>query len=556
MKISQVLAGIGFAVGAIASIQARSATLVQDIPPIAAETGYVKCYSTCQVGTLTTPAVGLGADYWRNSAILSFDTATIPTDAIITKVYVTIGLYSYSGDPWMNGNVLYVDVNKGAIGANAVELTDANAAVTASAVTTVPRSFTNPINSSIFSSAGISAINKQGRTQIRLRFAAAQSSPAYLLLGQGTSSARLHVEYQMPTATAVPRDYWPTTAWRYKTMAEVGINATRIGNLISSIQSGTYGKINSLLIVKNGYIVSENYFNGGSAMQVHELQSATKSIGSTMLGIAMDKGYLTVDDKIVDIFGPYYTSIGNPIANSSAWKSAMTVKNVLTQKHGSQWNEWCTGCNQDNVLMTYAADWNKYVLDKPMAAAPGTVFNYSTGHSGLMGGMIKRKTPYKPEDFSKTFLFDPIGIKAQQWLYTDSTSMISTGAGLGLTAQDMARFGFLILNRGKWNGQQIVSQAYLDAAYNVDSFNVLPINHAGHYGYQMWLIPATIGSRTYLMRTAAGMGGQYIYVVPELDLVVATTAANYDTASGQYSSYQYSSIDMMENQILPAVLGQ
>jgi CubicO group peptidase (beta-lactamase class C family) len=556
MKTRRILGGACYGISVFFSIQAFGATLVQDIPAITAETGYVKCYSTCQVGTMATPAIGLGTDYWRDSAILSFDTATIPSDAIITKAYVTLGLYSYYGDPWQGGSdVLYVDVNKGAIGANAVELTDANAAVTTSAAASVPRAFTGSINSSVFSSAGIGAINKQGRTQLRLRFSAAQSYPAYLLLNQGTAAAKLHIEYQMPVATAVPRDYWPNTAWRYKTMAEVGINATRINNLISSIQAGTYGKFDSLVIVKNGYIVSENYFNGSSATQAHELRSVTKSVASAMIGIATDKTYLTVDDKIVDIFGPYYTSIGNPIANPSAWKSAMTVKNVLTQKHGSQWTEFCSNCVTDLTQMSYSPDWNKYVLDKAMAVAPGTVFNYSTGHSGLLGGIIKRKTPYKPEDFAKTFLFDPIGIKSENWQpWIDSTGMITTGAGLSLTAQDMARFGFLMLNRGKWNGQQIVSQAYLDAAYNVDGFNVIDgFPRPAHYGYQMWLLPATVGSRTYLMRSCWGVGGQFIYVVPELDLVVVTTASNFDYP---YSSYADVSIDLMEQQILPAVLGQ
>jgi len=165
--------------------------------------------------------------------------------------------------------------------------------------------------------------------------------------------------------------------------------------------------------------------------------------------------------------------------------------------------------------------------------------------------MIKPKTPYKPEDFAKIFLFDPIGIKSQNWYLKDSAGMIATGSALAMTTQDMARFGFLILNRGKWNGQQIVSQAYLDAAYNADSFNHPLISHVGHYGYQMWLIPATVGNRTYLMRSSIGLGGQFIFIVPELDLVVATTASNF----GSYLSYQYGSVDMMKQQILPAALG-
>jgi CubicO group peptidase (beta-lactamase class C family) len=545
------LVGI-IAVSALDSMAAHATNLAQHIPGIAEDDGYVKCTTSgtgCSVGMYSTQAIGRGVDGLQNNAILSFDTSSIPDDATITRAYLTVSYSSGSGDPWESGtNPLYVDIKNGTFGSASTEIADWGAAPTAGAVATIPYFAGGSINSANFTAAGLTAINRIGKTQLRLRFTKLPSNyyGAYRFINEGANTT-LHVEFSVPSTVAdIPRDYWPTASWLRKTMPEVGINATRINNLVSRIQGNAYGDIHSLLITRKGYLVSENYFNGHTASEAHDMESVTKSVGSAMVGIAMDKGYLTVNDKIANIFSSY------SIQNMDARKSAITVRNVLTQKHGLYWRER-PDPNENNGPMVQSSNWLKYVLDMPMESAPGTVFNYSTGNSALMGGMIKMKTPYKPEDFARAFLFDPIGIRSQDWWCKDPTGMIHTGGCLKLSSRDMARFGFMVLNNGKWNGQQIVSKTYLDTAYNPDSFNVWPSINGG-YGYQMWLIPATVNGHTYWMRTSVGHGGQYIFVVPELDLVVVSTAWNLD--ANDCPSCITAAIRMIREDIMPAALGQ
>lgn len=528
------------------SVSAHAETHTQNIPGIAADDGYAKCSAYgCAVGTMAGLAVGTGWDGWQNRALLSFDTSVLPDDAVITRAYLTVAYASGMGDPWQYGsNPLYVDVKTGTFGAASTEISDWWAGATANAVATVPPVSYGAVNSSDFAPAGIGAINLAGKTQLRLRFASSPYGTAYRFFQDGVNTV-LHVEYEGSPEEPPARDYWPTTAWQYKTLAETGFNATRINNLNNAIQAGSFGSVYSLLISKNGYLVSERYFNGTNASWNRDLQSATKSIGSVLVGIAIDKGYLTLSDKIVDIFASYN------IQNMDSRKQQMTVRHVLTQKHGAEWCEWNCPSEQNDSLLSYYEEpnnWIKYVLDKPMEAMPGTVFNYSTGHSALMGGMLKQKTPYTPEGFAQTFLFGPIGMTSATWFETDSTGMIHTGSILATTAQDLLRFGFLILNDGHWDGQQIVSKSYLDEAYTVDTVD--PAGVGMHYGYQMWIVPVTVGGNTYNMRAASGTGGQWAFVVPELDLVVVTTGWE---VSGNFSVT--AAVDMMQQYIIPAALG-
>lgn len=308
--------------------------------------------------------------------------------------------------------------------------------------------------------------------------------------------------------------------WPPKTLSEVKLNPVKVEGLVREIRKGGFGKIHSLIVVKDGGLVCEEYFNGTTADTPQDLQSATKSIASIVVGIAIDKGCFRLTDRVLDLLPPGYPHPED--------RAATTVKDVLTMKHGMRWREWgATPQEKDNYIMANGRDWIGYLLKQPMADPPGRTFSYSTGASVYLSGILHGKSGMTTEQFSRKYLFDPLGIKSQSWWIKDAKGIEHTGGGLKMTAMDLARIGYLVLKDGKWSGRQIVSKRYLDAAFTPDTENALAVGDLkASYGYHCWLLSAKVGDKTYRVRTAMGVGGQYVFVIQELGLVVVTTAWN------------------------------
>jgi len=344
-----------------------------------------------------------------------------------------------------------------------------------------------------------------------------------------------------------PAYVWPTQSWSAKPPGEVGLSAAPLDELSAAIGAGNFGAIHSLLIVKGGYLVFEKYYNGASATQSHELQSATKSVASVLAGIAIDKGFFSEEDTVVRLLSGTYAKDGN------ALRRAMIVKDILTMRHGMQWKEWgYPKAQQDNIIMANSPDWIQYLLDRPMQTPPGTVFNYSTGASVFISGMIHHRTSVTTDSFARAHLFSPIGIHSADWWVKDSKGMEHTGGALKLTAPDMARFGFLILKDGVWDGRQIISRAFLDRSFAPATSNVLTValngeQQALHYGYHWWIIPVAFNNRTVQVIAAMGTGGQYIFIIKEFDLVVVTTGWNLSEPA------QSAPVGWLKKDILPAL---
>lgn len=307
----------------------------------------------------------------------------------------------------------------------------------------------------------------------------------------------------VPTLTAEPGGAWPTTEWNTSTPEEQGLDSRQLDELLKAIEQRGLN-LHSLLIIRHGYLVSENYFGNYQADTRHQLYSVTKSFIATLIGIALDQGYLKgTDQRVVDLLPQ------REFDNLDEQKTAMTLDDVLTMRTGLDWVEGDPAYRE----MYTSSDWIKVVMDKPMVAEPGRVFNYCSGCSHVLSAIVRQTTDTNPRDFADQFLFKPLGITNYRW-DVDADGTPVGGWGLQLTPRDMAKLGYLYLRHGEWDGQPIVSAEWVKNAtrLHASTDNLLD------YGYQWWIY-SPLG-----MSAALGRGGQTIAVFPQLDLIVVTTA--------------------------------
>jgi CubicO group peptidase (beta-lactamase class C family) len=310
--------------------------------------------------------------------------------------------------------------------------------------------------------------------------------------------------------TDVVRDYWPTDEWRNTTPEEQGLNSNSL-NRIDEIIAENEIRVDSVIVVKNGYIVYEKYYNYWSQYMLHTIQSCTKSFMSALIGIAIDMGYIdNVSQPVLDFF-PNYT-----IDNWDPRKENITLFHLLTMSSGLEFHEVdIPYSDPDNDLFTMydQPDMWQYVLDRPMIRDPGEAWEYNSGGIEVLGGIIEQATGYRVAEFAEEFLFNPIGIDLYTWWRPFASGQYGCGGGLGLKPRDMARFGYLYLNNGTWDGTQVVSSEWV----NVSTKMYYDTGSWYHYGYTWWGVPG------YNFYEATGHYEQKIYVLPEQDMVVVFT---------------------------------
>jgi CubicO group peptidase (beta-lactamase class C family) len=301
-------------------------------------------------------------------------------------------------------------------------------------------------------------------------------------------------------------DYYPTEGWRMSTPEEQGINSKMLADMMTSIQKMSY-HIDSVSIVRNGYMVVDAYFYPFKKDQKHIIHSCTKSIMSALIGIAIDKGYIKkIDQPIVEIFSD------REILNLNELKKSITLENLLTMASGLKCRDsylygW-VGIQE----MKASNDWAQYVLDLPMAEAPGEKFEYCNGVSYLLSVIIQQSTNMKTLEFANKNLFGPLGITDVRW--QTSPQGIDIGWGeMWLKAHDMAKIGWLYLNKGRWENKQIVPTAWVEQSTR----GHIDATLFDQYGYQWW-----IASAGFYM--AVGYAGQFIFVVPDKNMVAVFTS--------------------------------
>jgi CubicO group peptidase (beta-lactamase class C family) len=305
---------------------------------------------------------------------------------------------------------------------------------------------------------------------------------------------------------------WPTEGWQTATPKEQGMDPALLEQMMALVDGGRQGSglaYDAILIVRHGYIVFEEYRNGYGPERKHHLQSATKSVSSMLIGIALHEGFLEgVDQKLVDLFPDH------DIANLDPRKQRLTLEHLLTMSDGMDWHELDYAyTDQRNTLgqMWTSRDAVQHVLDQPMAREPGERWAYNSGTSILLGGILEQATGRDVLAFAREYLFEPLGIQDVKWDKAPGNHYHTDG-GLYLTPRDMARFGYLALHGGTWDGKEIVSPEWVarstETHYQASS--------GRGYGYQWW----TLDGGAF---AAHGHYEQIIYVVPAADLVVVLT---------------------------------
>jgi CubicO group peptidase (beta-lactamase class C family) len=330
-------------------------------------------------------------------------------------------------------------------------------------------------------------------------------APAIVASNTGKSS---HAAATIPDN----RPYWPTTEWKTTTPAEQGMDGSALEQITAYVRDSGL-PVDSVIVLRHGYIVYEKYFGSQwDENTLHNIFSCTKSIMGSLVGIALQQGKInSLDDRMVDYF-PNRT-----IRNLDARKKAVRLIDLMTMKGGFDWPERSypyTDPRNPWIQALRSNDTVQFVLDAPMAVKPGTVWAYNGGFSQLLSAIVTYKTGMSTMEFAKENLFGPLGITKFIWK-TDRQGIYDAGGGLSMTPRDMAKYGHLILNKGIWEGKQIIPADFIAESVKTQTL----FNANSGYGYESWW---TIPPYGYYY--AAGIRGQRIYVMEKQDMVVVTTA--------------------------------
>jgi CubicO group peptidase (beta-lactamase class C family) len=274
------------------------------------------------------------------------------------------------------------------------------------------------------------------------------------------------------------------------------------------------------------------------------MRSASKSVISLLVGIAIDRKLITSAEEPVVKFFPEYASVKSP-----GWDQ-VTLRHLLTMSSGMQWDEnrgWNDPKNDEPHLGS-ETDPIRYILSKPVAKPPDGLWTYNGGSTELLGNILERVSGKPLEAFAREALFQPLGITDVEWMNYPKNGKVAAAAGLRIRPRDAAKIGQLVLNRGDWAGKPIISPGWIEQSVRPRFQAIGYFSGLFFYGQQWWLGRSIALEKEVKWIAAMGQGGQRLFIVPDRDLVVMTTSGLYfQPRQGD------GALDMMANYILPAV---
>jgi CubicO group peptidase (beta-lactamase class C family) len=337
---------------------------------------------------------------------------------------------------------------------------------------------------------------------------------------------------------------WPTAGWPASTPAAEGLDAAALERLDRELAAGSQGYVDGMLVIRHGRVVYEktythdydvlfakapdrksglyNYYDSRfhpwyEKGPLHTLQSVSKSVTSALIGIAIGRGEIAgVDAKALPFFEGY-------TLDADPRRAKWTLRDLLTMTAGIRWDEDTvpyTDPANSCAGMEASPDWVQFVLSQPMAAEPGSTFVYSSGVTELLAAVLKKATGEHADAYAEKHLFAPLGIRSYHWKHTP-TGHPDTEGGLYLTARDLAKLGYLFAHDGQWEGRRVLPTGW--AAESTRARVPLAAGKPLQYGYQWWTLPAAGRPEHF---AAIGYGGQYLLVVPSLELIAVFTGWN------------------------------
>ncbi len=351
------------------------------------------------------------------------------------------------------------------------------------------------------------------------------------------------------------------TEWPTATPAQAGLDPALLCSIEATLDKSPEMNVHAVVVVLGGKLVYEIYRSGkdyrsGNDLGVvaytetinHDMRSVSKSVVSLLVGIALDRKLIANIDEPLFPFFPEATALRTP------QKDAIRLRHLLTMRSGFAWEEenlpYDDPRNSENRLFRSVNPY-RFVLGQELRHEPGASWNYSSGDTQLLAGILQRASGKFLADLAKEALFDPLGIKDFEWMKMPANGEAAGYSGLRLRPRDMAKIGQLVLDKGMWNGRRIVSQGWIEESTRTHVTGVDAKFNSIGYGYQWWTDHEKVGGRDISWISAQGFGGQRIYVVPAYDLVVAITAGLYADKSQDWVSF-----DIFDKFVLAGIKGE
>ncbi len=309
------------------------------------------------------------------------------------------------------------------------------------------------------------------------------------------------------------------------------LSADTLLKMENSIIEGKYKKITSILIARNNKLVYEKYFGDSPKTDLRDTRSATKTITSMLIGVAIDNKIIPgVAINVLDYFKDKL-----PLKNPDPRKNKITIEDFLTMSSILECNDWNEFSRGNEERMYLIEDYIKFALDLPIRGTPPwetkpedspykRSFSYCTAGAVVLGGLLERASKLSIQKFATKYLFEPLGIKEIEWQIIP-TGQAMTGGGLRLQSRDLLKLAQLYLDDGIWNGKRIISEDWI----NNSTKPHVKIDDETEYGYLWWIKTFGNGLNKYLSYYMSGNGGNKVVVVPELNMSIVITSTNYNT---------------------------
>jgi CubicO group peptidase (beta-lactamase class C family) len=332
---------------------------------------------------------------------------------------------------------------------------------------------------------------------------------------------------------------------------DIDIDSHAIQQLMNDITSGKWINVHGLIIIKEGKLVAEGYWNGSHASKLHDIRSASKSVASILTGIAINKGYISsANVPLYNFFPDYQPAFNDTLSQklSEQWLQELDIEHLLNMTSGFEYDDWYENFRGEAEIQR-SRDWIKKAATSAIIRQPGTFYAYNTASLVLISEIIARTSNMPMKKFLESMLFNPLGI--EKWKWYNRRGVIYMGGQLRLTLRDMSKIGMLMLNDGVWNDQRLLSSEWIQASTaelneNEPSWQ----KHKFHHHYLWWQFDEMINSTYIRAFYASGNGGQTIMFVPQLEMVIAITTGNYNT------NLEPQSVQIIREVILPAAINE